>query len=668
MAWFISIIVALHFIWAGIGTAYLLRDLGASKFGQAIGGLAFSLSGYLIARAGFLSINTAAAWLPWLLLSLSHLVAKRSDAIVKLTGVLAMLFLSGHAQTTWISLLLGGFWLIYWSVVQYEDRLIKKLSESFLGFIGAGFIALGISAVQIIPTAEYLIQSQRAGEYGLETAMTYSFWPWRFLGFILPELFGNPGTGIYWGYGNYWEDAIYIGLFPLLLAVGSIVASAKKARKQPSNEKNSKGKYIELVLTIIILISFIIALGSNTAVFPFLYQYIPGFDLFQAPTRYSIMALMALAILAGLGASQLRRPQGKALYSTRLTAVGCFSISAGAVIAGALLPEIRSSFLYSAGKAGFIGMLFAVTYLIMPENRESEKARSWYALVISLVCLDLISAGWALNPGVDLDFYDPVARNELSGRVWLQSDTEYSLKFDQFFTFESFNPEREWQEMHNAYLPNLPMLSNAEMVNNFDPLIPGFYQDWMDGVNAQYPDEQILELMNVGGVVDLDDAGNFDLRVLDRSNQPVRVAGCEAVLSPEDSGLEQILESKTNMLDNLFVISEEQKPCIPDTLGSVKILDWRNGHLILEVDLDQAGWIFWSQVWYPGWKYQIDEGAREKTYRVNYLFQGAPVPAGSHQVEFVYRPASVLWGSVITVSSLILGTVWIPFMKSKKKR
>ena len=68
VAWGQTLIVMAHLIFAGVGMALLARRMGLGEFAQTIAGLAFSLSGYLLARAGFLSINAAAAWLPWLIL------------------------------------------------------------------------------------------------------------------------------------------------------------------------------------------------------------------------------------------------------------------------------------------------------------------------------------------------------------------------------------------------------------------------------------------------------------------------------------------------------------------------------------------------------------------------------------------------------------------------
>jgi hypothetical protein len=65
MTWGMALVAALHLVWAGVGMAAILRRLGLGVLAQAVSGLAFGLSGYLVARLGFLSITSTAAWLPW---------------------------------------------------------------------------------------------------------------------------------------------------------------------------------------------------------------------------------------------------------------------------------------------------------------------------------------------------------------------------------------------------------------------------------------------------------------------------------------------------------------------------------------------------------------------------------------------------------------------------
>jgi len=47
----------------------LSRKLGIGFLGRTVAGLAFMLSGYLAARAWFLTINASIAWLPWIILA-----------------------------------------------------------------------------------------------------------------------------------------------------------------------------------------------------------------------------------------------------------------------------------------------------------------------------------------------------------------------------------------------------------------------------------------------------------------------------------------------------------------------------------------------------------------------------------------------------------------------
>ncbi|UCF29253.1 MAG: hypothetical protein JSW42_06150, partial [Chloroflexota bacterium] len=66
MAWFQAVMVVINLVWASFGMAFLVRQLRLGRLAQVIGGLSFGLSGYLVARAGFLSINAAVAWMPWI--------------------------------------------------------------------------------------------------------------------------------------------------------------------------------------------------------------------------------------------------------------------------------------------------------------------------------------------------------------------------------------------------------------------------------------------------------------------------------------------------------------------------------------------------------------------------------------------------------------------------
>jgi hypothetical protein len=175
LAWGQALLVALHLSWAAVGAALLARQLGLNRLAQAVSGLAFGLSGYVVARSGFLSINAAVAWLPWVLLAVLRLESqsRRSNFFV-LAAVLALQLLAGHAQTAWYTLLLAGLWAGF---LGWQAGLGRGTARAWARLAMAVALAVLLSAVQLFPTLEYLLVSQRSGEVGFDTAMTYSFWP-----------------------------------------------------------------------------------------------------------------------------------------------------------------------------------------------------------------------------------------------------------------------------------------------------------------------------------------------------------------------------------------------------------------------------------------------------------------------------------------------------------
>ena len=105
-------LVAFHLALAGWGMVRLTRAFGIGRFGQTVAGLAFALSGYLVARAWFLTINASVAWLPWIILAGEEFVRKpRRNAILALGGLLAMQWMAGHWQTAWYTGLLLAGWV-----------------------------------------------------------------------------------------------------------------------------------------------------------------------------------------------------------------------------------------------------------------------------------------------------------------------------------------------------------------------------------------------------------------------------------------------------------------------------------------------------------------------------------------------------------------------------
>jgi hypothetical protein len=74
-------------------------------------------------------------------------------------------------------------------------------------------------------------------------------------------------------------------------------------------------------------------------------------------------------------------------------------------------------------------------------------------------------------------------------------------------------------------------------------------------------------------------------------------------------------------------------------------------HLVIDVDAPARGFLVLADQYYPGWQATVN-GTPVPIYRANYMFRLLEVPAGTSQVEFRYRPTSVLIGAAISALTL----------------
>jgi len=702
-AWGQAVLVVSHWIIAAAGMACLAGSLGLGRLAQAVSGLAFGLGGYLVSRAGFLSINATIAWLPWLVHYAGQVaspVLRRGEpwlgAWLKLALVCGLLLLAGHAQTSWYACLLAVLWGGYWGWLagvsaengkEYGERRtsislrIAVLAKVLLR-LGLG-LALGaaLAAIQLIPTAEYLAQSQRAADIDFEYAMTYSFWPWRILTLFAPDLFGSPVSGDYWGYANYWEDALYLGLLPLLLAL-SALAGWLFRRPAYRQQGESSGADIAKIyprqeaipfLLVLLVVSFILALGNNTPIFPWLYRHVPTFDMFQAPTRFAVWASFALALLAGFGAQVWRRPTRRALYWTRLGTAGAVAVMIGAGLAWYLMGEVSPTFIRATALAGLWGVGAGILSLIAPPSSNNDANQpgvapgeiiAWHWAVAVFVSADLILAGWGLNPGIDPAFYStspPAAaeiREQLAGRrLYLSAPDEQALKFERFLRFDSFDPGEDWAHMRAAFLPNLNLLDGIPMLNNFDPLVPGRFEPWMEALSTAQGAvlENMLDMSGAGGVERLDPqaASGVGFESLPgATGQRARWVACARQVGDGEAALQAILEGTFDPRQSIVVEKNEANeisdcPAEPGT-GSVTLEAEQAGRLVYRLSADSDGWLLLADTWYPGWG-AFQDGEQRPIYRANYLFRAVPVEAGEHELVFAYRPVSFWSGGLISL-------------------
>jgi hypothetical protein len=101
----------------------------------------------------------------------------------------------------------------------------------------------------------------------------------------------------------------------------------------------------------------------------------------------------------------------------------------------------------------------------------------------------------------------------------------------------------------------------------------------------------------------------------------------------------------------------------PDGQGlphNVEIVSETNNRLQLFARSRGDRLLVLSDTYYPGWKAVVD-GNTKKIYRADYAFRAIPLGAGTHQIEFVYDPASFKLGIGVTILGIFacIGMGWV---------
>jgi hypothetical protein len=685
--------VAIHLALTGWGMYRWGSSIGLDKFPAFVGALALEGSGFLVARAAlFPSIALTFPWLAiWLWRGEVLMQSKRLHDALWLGLALGLGLLAGHAQTASYGGLLLGAYVAFRALQEARGKL------QIAGLLVLSLVlGLGLAAVQLLPTAELLMASQRSTGVRDDFALTYSFWPWRLITFAAPDFFGNPGRGAhrgsarYWGYATYWEDAGYIGVFPLLLAVWAVIAAVggtwrrSKARRVAGYRLQvERSSFCELPSTRSLtafwgsaaLISLLLAFGKNTPVFPFLFRHLPGFDLFQAPARWLAVTSVAMAALAGIGAHRWPRGhRGKRLGAFGATAGGALLI--GGLAAPHMVTEIPSTFGPATVRLGMTLLFVGGLALLRPRD-PNRNAPWWYAAVGALIAVDLLTIGWPLVPTVDRNLYQGTTSTATALRddgryvrvYWPTDpddpqndyDAQYRVKFD-YLTFEDFGPEDAayWRGMREAQLPNAGMLDRIASANNFDPLLIGRYSDALE---AAVEAPGILRAMGVTHVAtDRSWPGgepitSGGLATFYRLSDPLGRAWIvpEARRIASDSTLKALTDPAFD--PGAEVLLEVQAPLHPDssaTAGAWQILSLQDApnEVTIGASLEAPGTLVLADTWYPGWKVTVD-GEPAVLLRANHAFRAVQLEAGEHMVEMIYRAPSVWIGGLISLAAAV---------------
>jgi hypothetical protein len=269
---------------AGFFTYLFARKIKLSIIASAGMMIVFTFSGFLITKLEFLSHIGVDVW------SFALFLFINNPVILAITAVIS--FSSGHQIFAYQILVLIAF-----AVVYKPYNTIKNMVLALL-------VALGLSAVQLLPLLELMKSSSRLiSGINQQIAMLYSLNISDLIKIVYP-LYHFNNSELVIGEKYLWVTAGYVGIVASIISFLGLFST-----------RNIKSKFVPIIL---IIIGFTLALGNSTPVYPWLYKNIIIFKTMRYPGQFVFISLIGLTILCGYGFDYLSKYVRKYLITVLL--------------------------------------------------------------------------------------------------------------------------------------------------------------------------------------------------------------------------------------------------------------------------------------------------------------------------------------------------------------
>ncbi len=764
---------------AGTLFMYLyLRQIRLRRLAAVVGGVLFIFNGLMVVWLEWQVVHAAVIWLPLLLVLVERTVQaaaeNRENPWVYAAGagvVLALPWLGGHWN-----------WTLYMSVTAVAYLLWRLLIlgrsqwKKMVGIIGVVLgVGVGLSLIQVLPAFAFLSQSHRqplswaeVKQFGLLN---------RLVVVTLPDFFGSPLAGNWWGVDNYNETTIYMGVMALLLAGMALWLRRDRLAA-------FWGVWGGLGL--------LLALGA-----PF-YGVLYVLPVFNGllPSRAGVLVVVCTAVLAAMGVEALSGAS--------------FRARAGRVVAGigGMLVGITAVYLfYYRGQVDlatlrpslFIFLAFLLAgYGVIGLRLAGRVSAGWFGLIVlALIISDLFLFGADYNTVSTTDALFPPTETDaflqnataplrivtpaqgvayrpntslvprianLSGygpgipqrlvdymnlaeggeavrfnRVLLPQSAVDSPLLDALGVGYVVTIDEKWGETAVPALAQNDIQTWSPLTNDKRqaPLVVGevglqrvdvalkvvepgeggvtlriFTADgaqelahseldttalaeetaWASFYFSIFPpawgDSFLLELEHTGeGQVAVGEtAGSqavYQAYVMPRPNlrheagktkvyqrenaSPRAYAVPAAVLAASQSEALALVAANADNLDRVVVLETAGKPSpaagnMADEAGKVMITTYALNEVTLRAEMPQAGFVVLADLYDAGWQAAVD-GQPVPIYQANTVSRAVAVPAGTHDIRFVYRPlpfyaGALVSGVVLLAVILFWGWTW----------
>jgi hypothetical protein len=691
-----TVFVAAHLLFSAIGVWRLARRLGASD------GAAFVSAALWLASGPFLSLLdlwhhfAGAAWMPWVLLAAERALLSRTLSRGLVWGAaMGVQILAGSADMcamtglVSLGLLLGHADRAHW--LGRGNRRLVLLAAL------AGALALALSAALWMTALDVAAGSARASLP--EHVRTYwSVHPLGLAGAFLPGFSQLP-------FSEEWRRALtesrepflvslYLGL-PALGLVGAALAGPRHRART--------------LFAVVLVACVLVALGRYAPFYGAAVTVLPPLRILRYPVKAMVPAALAWAMLAGIGFEAWARAAGDARRRWTLTVLGPLAIALAVTAGGALLfaanpgwvaarflapdPTDAGGGLGPAAASLAIGAILAGAVLAAAvyRARRVQLARP-LAIALAVVAVgDLLAVHRSIQPAAPRELY--THRPDVVEALW-------RLPHARIYAYDYSRAEAQarrrkppgagplarepegWtreaatalaMQMHLAPATagrwNLPTAYDIDYRGLYPPDV-GQLTFLLRAAEGTPAHARLLRMGGVSHVVALHTEGLEDLREVAEFpglfHEPTRllevpgpqprtyVVGAARVAPPGDA-----FGTMLGGLDPAREVLLAAGPATPAPAGfggTSRVVAERADRVEVEATLSAPGYVVLLDSYAPGWRARVD-GSDAPLLRANVAFRAVAVPAGTHRIEYVYRPRWMLAGLGVSAATVLGGAL-----------
>jgi len=691
-----SFFIILHIFLCGVFMYLFARSIGTSKLGGILAGFSFMFSGYVISTICLTTVLSSITWFPLVMLIFIKALKSHGYLLsIALGVVLSLMFLGGDPP----AFIITGFLLFGVSAYLLTERLLtdKKIDifiiYSFLIATGTFFL---LTAFQTLPAIEYYSITVRKA-MGWQEASAWSLPYNHLLSFIIPY-FNEPAFfSDNFLDGQKWLDNYYLGIITILLAGFALYYR--------------RCKRIVWFLFAIGVFSIAISLGKNFILFPFLFKFIPGFDLIRYPVRFIFIFTFAICALCGIGFDSLRH----IIVTSRARRAGSIFLVLGflstlLIIVLMIMPakiialimdlagnafHSDSSFVYAdifnLRRTLFYVSLFGVFLFLCSRTRRRN---------LIIVPVFLLMGFDLLCTNIDYNFIERIEyfKSPTTNISYIMKDKSYFRILPSPYSYDRFSIIRG-ESLHKAVETSKDLLANNRMMEF------GIYDAWgydsskLNGNNeiakliyrSEMPiNTNLLNLLSIKYISSHDNVNCYGYKrvsstekatiYLNERHLPKVMLLRKAIAFDDDSKMLDYMSTrkfnpKKEVLFSGEVLLSDSIPFSSDISGkgprvredAVEITKYKPREVEIEVSATKKAFLLLNDTYYPGWKAYVD-GEKVEIYRADFFLRAIRVPAGEHSILFVYDPMSFKIGSVISAISLLFIIIYILIMHLRLTR